>query len=71
MTLIPAVLQFGFVTTFGSDCPLAPLFALLSNWVEIHLDARQFIRRVAERVLDMGIWFRMLKASRTWRASAT
>ena len=71
MTLIPAVLQFGFVTTFGAACPLAPLFALLSNWVEIHLDARQFIRRVAERAQDMGIWFRRLEASRTWRASAT
>ena len=68
MTLIPAVLQFGFVTTFGAACPLAPLFALLSNWVEIHLDARQFIRRVAMLALDMGIWLGMLDASRSWRA---
>ncbi|OWK05466.1 hypothetical protein Celaphus_00002850 [Cervus elaphus hippelaphus] len=36
--------EFGFITTFGAACLLAPLFALLSNWVEIRLDARQFIR---------------------------
>ncbi|CAM9369032.1 unnamed protein product [Rangifer tarandus platyrhynchus] len=56
--------QFGFITTFGAAC-------LLSNWVEILLDARQFIRPVAERAQDKGILFHMLEASRTWRASAT
>lgn len=70
MTLIPAVVQFGFVATFGAACPLALLFALLSDWVEIHLDARLFIRPVAECALGMGIWFRMQEASRAWRASA-
>ncbi|XDA69656.1 hypothetical protein R6Z07F_000028 [Ovis aries] len=35
------VLQFGFVATFGAACPLALLFALLFDWVETHLDARQ------------------------------
>ncbi|XP_031792423.1 anoctamin-7 isoform X1 [Piliocolobus tephrosceles] len=37
------VLQFGFVTIFVAACPLAPLFALLNNWVEIRLDARKFV----------------------------
>ncbi|KAK2108064.1 Anoctamin-7 [Saguinus oedipus] len=62
----PAVLQFGFVTIFVAACPLAPLFALLNNWVEIRLDARKFVceyrRPVAERAQDIGIWFPVLTA---------
>ncbi|XP_059559845.1 anoctamin-7 isoform X4 [Myotis daubentonii] len=58
------VLQFGFVTIFVAACPLAPLFALLNNWVEIRLDARKFVcerrRPVAERAQDVGIWFSIL-----------
>ncbi|XP_054426387.1 anoctamin-7 [Pteronotus mesoamericanus] len=58
------VLQFGFVTIFVAACPLAPLFALLNNWVEIRLDARKFVcerrRPVAERAQDIGIWFPIL-----------
>ncbi|XP_064143448.1 anoctamin-7 [Loxodonta africana] len=60
------VLQFGFVTIFVAACPLAPLFALLNNWVEIRLDARKFVcerrRPVAERAQDIGIWFHILAA---------
>ena len=48
-----AVLQFGFITIFVAAFPLAPLFALLNNWVEIRLDAQKFVcetrRAVAER----------------------
>lgn len=58
------MLQFGFVTVFVAACPLAPLFALLNNWVEIRLDARKFVceyrRPVAERAQDIGIWFHIL-----------
>ncbi|XP_058389354.1 anoctamin-7 [Diceros bicornis minor] len=58
------VLQFGFITIFVAACPLAPLFALLNNWVEIRLDARKFVcayrRPVAERAQDIGIWFHIL-----------
>lgn len=58
------MLQFGFVTIFVAACPLAPLFALLNNWVEIRLDARKFVceyrRPVAERAQDIGIWFHIL-----------
>ena len=35
-----SVLQFGFITIFVAAFPLAPLFALLNNWVEIRCDDR-------------------------------
>lgn len=45
--------------------PLAPLFALLNNWVEIRLDAQKFVcetrRAVAERAESIGIWFRIME----------
>jgi anoctamin-7 len=45
--------------------PLAPLFALLNNWVEIRLDAQKFVcetrRAVAERAENIGIWFRIME----------
>lgn len=64
--LFLSVLQFGFITIFVAACPLAPLFALLNNWVEIRLDAHKFIcdyrRPVAERAQGIGIWFSILEA---------
>ena len=61
-----AVLQFGFVTVFVAAFPIAPLFALLNNWVEIRLDANKFVtenrRAVAERAQDIGVWFTILDA---------
>lgn len=60
------VLQFGFITIFVAAFPLAPLFALLNNWVEIRLDANKFVcetrRAVAERARDIGVWFIILEA---------
>ncbi|XP_062872712.1 anoctamin-7 [Trichomycterus rosablanca] len=59
------VLQFGFITIFVAACPLAPLFALVNNWIEVRLDAQKFVceyrRPVAERVQDIGIWFTILQ----------
>uniref|UniRef100_A0A8D0GX18 Anoctamin n=1 Tax=Sphenodon punctatus TaxID=8508 RepID=A0A8D0GX18_SPHPU len=59
------VLQFGFITIFVAACPLAPLFALLNNWVEIRLDAQKFVcenrRPVAERAQGIGIWLSILE----------
>ncbi|XP_072247948.1 anoctamin-7 [Leuresthes tenuis] len=59
------VIQFGFITIFVAACPLAPLFALINNWVEIRLDAQKFVteyrRPVVERVQDIGIWFSILQ----------
>nr|XP_034975026.1 anoctamin-7-like [Zootoca vivipara] len=58
------VLQFGFITIFVAAFPLAPLFALLNNWVEIRLDAQKFAceyrRPVAERAQDISVWFFIL-----------
>uniref|UniRef100_A0A667YYQ2 Anoctamin n=1 Tax=Myripristis murdjan TaxID=586833 RepID=A0A667YYQ2_9TELE len=59
------VLQFGFITIFVAACPLAPLFALINNWVEIRLDAHKFVteyrRPVVERGQDIGIWLPILQ----------
>ncbi|XP_059142101.1 anoctamin-7-like isoform X3 [Physella acuta] len=59
------ILQFGFITIFVAAFPLAPLFALLNNWVEIRLDAHKFVcetrRPVAERAQDIGVWFTILE----------
>jgi hypothetical protein len=55
---LPAVIQFGFVTLFVASFPLAPLFALLNNIIEIRLDAKKFVtelrRPVAIRAKDIG-----------------
>lgn len=55
---LPTVIQFGFVTLFVASFPLAPLFALLNNIIEIRLDAKKFVtelrRPVAVRAKDIG-----------------
>lgn len=52
------VIQFGFVSLFVASFPLAPLFALLNNVIEIRLDAKKFVtelrRPVAVRAKDIG-----------------
>lgn len=56
--LLSAVIQFGFVSLFVASFPLAPLFALLNNVIEIRLDAKKFVtelrRPVAARAKDIG-----------------
>ncbi|KAM4847054.1 anoctamin-1 isoform 2-T2 [Thomomys bottae] len=58
------IIQFGFVTLFVASFPLAPLFALLNNIIEIRLDAKKFVtelrRPVAIRAKDIGIWYNIL-----------
>ncbi|XP_053316080.1 anoctamin-7 [Spea bombifrons] len=60
------VIQFGFITIFVAACPLAPLFALFNNWIEIRLDAQKFAceyrRPVAERAQGIGMWMSILEA---------
>ncbi len=52
------VIQFGMVTLFVASFPLAPLFALLNNVIEIRLDAKKFVtelrRPIAARAKDIG-----------------
>ncbi|XP_049887733.1 anoctamin-1 isoform X3 [Pectinophora gossypiella] len=58
------VLQYGFVTIFVAAFPLAPLFALVNNVLEMRLDAKKFLRcyrrPVPQRVNDIGVWYRIL-----------
>ncbi|KAM7366916.1 hypothetical protein PAMP_014852 [Pampus punctatissimus] len=58
------IIQFGFVSLFVASFPLAPLFALLNNVIEIRLDAKKFVtelrRPVAARAKDIGIWYNIL-----------
>lgn len=46
------------VTLFVASFPLAPLFALLNNVIEIRLDAKKFVtelrRPIAVRAKDIG-----------------
>ena len=53
-----SVIQYGFVTIFVAAFPLAPLFALLNNVIEIRLDAYKFVtqwrRPLATRAQDIG-----------------
>lgn len=53
-----AVIQFGMVTLFVASFPLAPLFALLNNVIEIRLDAKKFVmelrRPIAAKAKDIG-----------------
>ncbi|KAL2092956.1 hypothetical protein ACEWY4_010268 [Coilia grayii] len=58
------VIQYGFVTLFVASFPLAPVFALLNNVIEIRLDAAKFITEVrrpdAVRAKEIGIWYNIL-----------
>lgn len=59
------VIQYGFITIFVAAFPLAPLFALLNNFVELRLDAQKLIcetrRVIAHRAQNIGIWFPILE----------
>ena len=65
MSILFSVIQYGFVTIFVAAFPLAPLFALINNVIEVRLDAYKFVtqwkRPVAERANDIGIWYGILK----------
>lgn len=58
-------IQFGFVTIFSAAFPLAALFALLNNWIEIRLDAQKLLmmvrRPISQRASSIGIWFDILE----------
>uniref|UniRef100_A0A1I8GIU1 Anoctamin n=1 Tax=Macrostomum lignano TaxID=282301 RepID=A0A1I8GIU1_9PLAT len=60
------VIQFGFVTLFVAAMPLAPLFALMNNVLEVRLDAWKMVallrRPIARRASSIGIWLQILTA---------
>nr|XP_020844660.1 anoctamin-7 [Phascolarctos cinereus]XP_020844661.1 anoctamin-7 [Phascolarctos cinereus]XP_020844662.1 anoctamin-7 [Phascolarctos cinereus]XP_020844663.1 anoctamin-7 [Phascolarctos cinereus]XP_020844664.1 anoctamin-7 [Phascolarctos cinereus] len=64
-SLANALIEFGFITIFVAACPLAPLFALLNNRLEMHLHAHKFVQRyrcpVAQKAHSVGIWFCLLQ----------
>ena len=57
-------LQYGFVTMFVAAFPLAPLIALITNLVEIRIDAinnvKAFRRPVAYKSEGIGVWYDIL-----------
>uniref|UniRef100_A0A8C8S1C8 Anoctamin n=1 Tax=Pelusios castaneus TaxID=367368 RepID=A0A8C8S1C8_9SAUR len=58
------IIQFGFVTLFVASFPLAPVFALLNNVIEVRLDAKKFVTELRRpdtvRAKDIGIWYNIL-----------
>ncbi|PSN41690.1 hypothetical protein C0J52_07713 [Blattella germanica] len=59
------VLQYGFVTMFGTSFPLAPVFAIVYNIFLIRLHAYNLLvlsrRIVPRKVRGLGIWETMLQ----------
>lgn len=58
-------IQFGYVTFFSVAFPLAPLMAMLNNFVEIRGDAYKLCyntqRPVATKSEGIGVWFNVLR----------
>ncbi|MEQ2287256.1 hypothetical protein AMECASPLE_010534, partial [Ameca splendens] len=60
------VIQFSFTTIFVAAFPLAPLFALINNVIEIRLDAIKMVtlqrRMVPKKTNNIGVWIDILEA---------
>lgn len=59
------VIQFGYVTLFVVAFPIAPLMALISNYVEIRVDSFKLLDRSCRPeprgAEDIGTWYRILE----------
>ncbi|XP_075402378.1 anoctamin-9 [Tenrec ecaudatus] len=59
------MMQYGFTTLFVAAFPLAPLLALISNLVEIRLDAIKMVRLqrrlIPRKAKDIGTWLQVLE----------
>lgn len=59
------VIQYGFLMLFAASLPLAPLLALLTNFVDIRVDAKRMLwwyrRPLATIAEDIGTWFIILQ----------
>ena len=60
------VIQYGFITIFVCAFPLAPLFALFNNILELRLDSKKILelhrRPTAQKVRSIGVWFDIMEA---------
>lgn len=58
------VTQFGYIAVWSIIWPLAPVFALINDYVELRSDAIKICnhvqRPVGERVESIGPWLNML-----------
>ena len=61
------VTQFGYVTIWSIVWPLAPVFALINNYVELRSDALKICKHVrrpiGDRVETIGSWLQTLVSS--------
>ncbi|KAJ3382681.1 Anoctamin-7 [Entophlyctis sp. JEL0112] len=59
------MIEFGFLTMFSTAFPLAPVFALASNVLEVRFAAYRLVfeskRPIAIRAHDIGAWMRILE----------
>ncbi|XP_065059124.1 anoctamin-7-like [Rhopilema esculentum] len=59
------VIQYGYLMLFAAACPLAPLIALVTNLVDLRIDARRLLwlnrRPVPFRAQDIGMWYTILQ----------
>jgi hypothetical protein len=62
-------LQFGFATLFAPACPVAPMMALISNYVELRVDASKLCyntrRPFPKGASDIGTWYSILSIMAT------
>ncbi|XP_048243389.1 anoctamin-4-like isoform X2 [Haliotis rufescens] len=58
------VIQYGFLMLFAASFPLAPLLALITNLIDIRVDAKRMLwfnrRPVAFIAQDIGMWYDIL-----------
>jgi hypothetical protein len=58
------ITQFGYITIWSLVWPLAPIFALINNYVELRADAvkicKHVRRPVGDRVESIGSWLETL-----------
>lgn len=63
------VTQFGYVTLWSIVWPLAPVFALINNYIELRSDAikicKHVRRPVGTRVETIGAWLQTLVRTTT------
>jgi len=63
------VIQYGYCTLFVAAFPLAPLLALVNNWIELRVDGWKLVqmhrRPFAVGAEDIGTWFSFLEIMST------